>query len=126
METQIFIAQLLGVVYLTAAVGFFLNPKYYAKLLPEVIKNKITLLYGGIAALVVGYSIIVAVDNLWVQSWEVLVTLIGWIALVKGVVLITMPETLSKTFKGMASQPNLFGTACVIMGGVFTYFGFFA
>lgn len=81
----------------------------------------------GIFATVVGF-LIVSNHNTWESSWVVLVTITGWIALIKGLSMLIFPGFIGfskKWFdkKGFLMFISLFA---IVFGGVMGYFGFFS
>lgn len=127
METSILIAQILAVAYLTIGLGFLINPKYFKKMMDEIMENAGFMFFGGIMSLVAGF-LIVNVHNVWVKDWTVIVTIFGWLALAKGVLIFLVPKLLldfsKKMFKKVPMQGIGFGA--VILGAVLGYFGFMA
>jgi len=127
MDLTLFVAQVVAVVYLSVGVGILVDKKYYAKLMDGFMKDATAMYLGGFIALVAGFAL-VTFHNDWVKSWEVLVTIIGWLALVKGVMLLAFPTTMVKMTKSMLSAKNLNVMALIVvaLGLVFGYFGFLA
>jgi len=83
-------------------------------------------LYGGLAAIVTGYSIIYC-HNVWDGSWRVVITVIGGLALLKGLLLIVFPGI----YKGLKNTGFLekyllilFIPLTLLLGAFFGYFGF--
>ena len=87
MDTSIFIAKIFAIAYLAIGLGMFLSAGYYKKAFAEMMKSKTYIFGGGAFALVIGL-LLVSYHNIWESSWVVIVTIIGWIALVKGVLLL--------------------------------------
>jgi hypothetical protein len=52
------------------------------------------LLVPGLAAMMYGL-IVVFKHNIWVQGWEVVVTIAGWLILAKGLSFLFLPDTVS-------------------------------
>ncbi|MBN2307175.1 hypothetical protein JXD20_04270, partial [Candidatus Peregrinibacteria bacterium] len=127
MDLSIFVAQVAAIVYLSVGVGIFLNKKYYAKSMEGLLKDTGTMYLGGFIALIAGFAL-VTFHNDWVKSWEVLVTILGWLGLVKGVMLLAFPATFLKLAKSMVSAKNVnvMAFVAVVLGVVFGYFGFIA
>ena len=72
--------------------------------------------------------LIIHYHNNWVNNWTVLVTIFGWIALVKGILLLAVPK-LSTIFKALHKSENIYkyiAPVAIILGVVFGYFGFFS
>lgn len=127
MDLSVFVAQAVAIVYLSVGVGMLLDKKYYAKLLEDMFKNTTAMYIGGLMALIVGFTL-VTFHNEWVKSWEVLVTIIGWLALIKGVMLLAFPSAFLDMTKKWFGAKNLgtYAPIVIVLGLVFGYFGFVA
>ena len=78
----------------------------------------------GVYTLVVG-ALLVNYHNIWAKDWRVLVTIIGWIALIKGSMLIIYPQFI-RVGKGVYKNAQVLGAVMLILGIIFGYFGFIA
>ena len=125
MNLSIFVAQLAAIVYLSVGVGMLVDKKYYGKFLDSFTKDTTAMYLGGFMALIAGFSL-VTYHNEWVKSWEVLVTILGWLALVKGVMLLAFPSTLFGMTKSWVNSKNvgIYAVVVIALGLVFGYFGF--
>ena len=127
MDTSILIAQIVAIIYLSLGIGLLINPDYYHKAFQDFLENASHIFQGGVIAIVLG-MLIVTNHNYWGMEWQVLITLIGWGALVKGSLLLIVPE-LAAGLDDMVTPTlrNAIITPLVIIFGIlFTYFGFFA
>lgn len=122
METSIFIARSLAVVYISVALGFLVSGEFYRKELAKMLDNSAFMLLGGITALIIGL-LMIEYHNIWVQNWTVLITIMGWVALLKGVIFLIFPRWVV-FFKPMLKPKNLnlLILPMVILGIVFAYF----
>ena len=95
METQaaIIIAQVLGPLYVVAGLGLIATPERAARLIAEMEASPGQTFTWGFIALALGL-LVLAFHSSWTASWQVIVTLIGWLATVKGVLLLLAPELL--------------------------------
>ena len=128
METAVFIARILGIFYLVAGVGLVLNKQFYRKLMEDFCKSAASFLFGGMLALVIGVVIVLR-HNVWAADWTVIITIIGWIALIKGTCMIVFPHSVEKFMEVYRENENaltIHGIAALIFGIVLTFFGFFA
>jgi len=128
MQTSIFIAKFLGVAYVIFGLGLLLNPKYYKKMLSDLMKSTSSIYYGGIMALVAGF-LITYYHNLWCTNWAVVITVLGWMGLLKGFLLIVLPNVMvswTKSWTKNMSFIPLWGSIVLLMGLYLIYFGFFA
>jgi len=125
MESALVIAQLLGPIYLVVGLALAFNPDHYNKVYKDWVKNDSLMYLGGILAFGVGIAIL-RVHNVWESEWQVLVTIIGWLALLKGVLMVLFPmqarEQFNKWMAGNIMQLSVI--ICLVLGVVFTYFGY--
>ncbi len=125
MELSIFIAKIFAVAYLFIGLGMLMSPGHYKKMMDEMMKSSSILYFGGILATLAGF-LIVTFHNVW-EGWPMIITIFGWLALVKGFALLVFPDSFAfwgKTFKKM-NMAGL-GVFVLALGLVFVYFGFLA
>ena len=124
MELSILIAKILGLTYIAAGVAAISGKIEYPKMV-EDFENSPGLTYlAGFVALIFGV-ILTHHHNLWVKDWRFMITLVGWLSLIKGIVLIAFPQSLSH-FKGWYKDARIWGIIMIILGAILGYFGFFA
>ncbi|MBF0446049.1 MAG: hypothetical protein HQL68_10715, partial [Magnetococcales bacterium] len=80
---------------------------------------------GGITALAFGL-VIVNLHNVWIMQWSVIITILGWLALLKGVVLIFCPKPMLRVSASIFNSDKyiyivgigaaLFGLFLTVMG----------
>lgn len=125
MELSIFIAKIFAVAYLFIGLGMLMSPGHYKKMMDEIMKNASVLYLGGIMAVLAGFLIVNA-HNVW-EGWPTIITVFGWLALLKGFMLLAFPDAFvswGKLFKKM----NMAGIGVFVLalGLLFGYFGFLA
>ena len=128
METSIFIAKILGLVYLVFGLGMLISGDYYRKSFEKIIKDPFSPLYlGGVVDLVVGF-LIITYHNIWVSNWVVLVTIVGWLALLKGFSLLVFPKSMMKFSASFIKKKNWlpYSLFVLVLGLIFGYYGFLA
>jgi hypothetical protein len=127
MNTSLLVARIMMVIYLSFGIGLLVNRDYYKKIFKHLLDNASFLVLGGIFAITVG-ALIISVHNIWVRDWTVLITLIGWIALFKGISLLAFSRSFSffKSFFSSEKLTNVVTPLLLILGILFGYFGFFA
>jgi len=123
MEFSILLAKIFAAIYLAAGLGLLINPKFYPKIIDDMVKNTAVLyLYGFIA--IVGGVFMVSYHNIWEKSWVVIITLFGWAALLKGFMILIFPKSL--VICRPMFKMRLFSIVAFIIAAFFGYFGFFA
>lgn len=125
MELSILIAKITSVVYLAAALGAVFNRDYYRRVVDDLFENAGLTYFIGFTTVVLGF-LIVNYHNIWVKDWIVLITVLGWLALVKGVLIIAFPRFVRSyselIFKGKGLQ--FFPYIAALLGLLFGYYGF--
>lgn len=122
MDLSILVAQILALVYLAAGVGALTSKPNYIDILGEFEKSRALTYVTGFMALVLGV-IMVHYHNFWVANWTVVITLFGWAAVIKGVMMLAMPQTMI-SFRSLFKHTKIFGLLAIVIGLFFAYFGF--
>ncbi|HLD32724.1 MAG TPA: hypothetical protein VJB10_04010 [Candidatus Peribacteraceae bacterium] len=125
METSVFFAQLLALIYLVTGIGMLADKDRFRALYDEMMKSAPIMYLMGTCSLLLGY-LIVSFHNIWVNNWTVLITVIGWIALAKGVVIIVAPNLVLNRARFWLTRMQLAGAVTFVLGLVLGYFGFLA
>ncbi|MFC1674793.1 hypothetical protein ACFL1K_02750 [Candidatus Omnitrophota bacterium] len=128
MSNSVFIARIFGLCYLIIGAGFVLNRKAFVRVMEDFCKNAAMLFYGAILSLVIGIVIILT-HNLWVADWRVIITIIGWLGLAKGIWMIAFPDSVSRFMEAYLKDKKLLAVhsmVALIFGAFLTFFGFFA
>ena len=80
-DVQIF--QVAGLLYFSIGVGMLFDVDSFRKMYKAFAKDSPLMFITGFVALVVGYLIVVN-HNIWAWDRVVLITIIGWMSLIKG------------------------------------------
>ena len=121
------ILQIFGIAYLAIGIGIIINPNFYKQLMGDFASNRPAMYIGGFAALAIGF-LLITFHNVWVKDWPVIITVFGWLAFIKGLVILVLPKAMMKICnffkdrKGLLIGEAVFVT---IFGALFTYLGFF-
>ena len=127
MEVSFLIAKIAAVIYLSASLGGFISRDYYRRLSEDMYRNAGLTYLMGFLAVIVGF-LIVHYHNLWVKDWTVLITIMGWLALMKGVLIIVFPKFVQHVSKSFLTDRALqiYPYVTLMFGLLFGYFGFFS
>ena len=123
MELSILLAKIFAAVYLAAGLSILFNPRFYPRILDDMLKNVAVMYLYGFIALIFGVFM-VTYHNFWVMDWTVVITLFGWAALIKGFMILVFPQTL-KVWKPMFSS-RYFAIIAFLIAIFFGYYGFLA
>lgn len=95
-----------------------LNPALWARLIDDMARAPHLALIAGLAALALGAAVVIA-HNRWTLAPTLLVTLIGWAWVLKGLVYLLAPGTLGAIARGRARSPatiRVLGLVCIVLG----------
>jgi len=125
MELSELIAKIVSVIYLSAALGAVLNKDYYRRILDDLFQNAALTYLMGFTALILG-SLMVNYHNSWTKDWTVLITILAWLALVKGVLIVAFPKFVQRYSRPFLGETGIKFVPYVaaFLGLVFGYFGF--
>jgi hypothetical protein len=125
MGLSILIARIISVVYLSAALGAIFSANHYRRLPDDLFSNAGLTYVTGFTAVVMGF-LIVHYHNTWAKTWPVLITMIGWLALLKGVAIIVVPQVVHRVSATMLADwgVTVFPYVAICLGLLFGYFGF--
>jgi len=98
MDSSILLARLMGPYIILIGASLMLNQKIFRKIMEDFPKNPSLVFITGLLTFVAGLATLLF-HNMWVADWRVLITIFGWIALIKGIMLVVLPGTLLKTTK---------------------------
>jgi hypothetical protein len=123
MTASKYLARLMGPVLLTIGVGMvfgmLLEGDAYSSLAKEFIASRALIFITGALALTAGLAVVNA-HNLWVPDWRVVVTILGWLLIVRGISNLVFPATVQTLgHRIIASHAGvLAGAAVTIVIGV--------
>ncbi len=117
------IARLMGPVLLVMglgmALGLWLSPDVFNGVMKDFMGNLAIIWLVGILTLVAGIAI-VNVHNVWESDWRVVITILGWLAILRGVTNLLLPGTVQEVGLRMAGSHagSLLGTLALIVLGI--------
>ena len=126
MSASIFIAQLLGPVLVIAGIALMLREQTFQAILQDFIRSPALVYLAGFLGLIGGLALVLT-HNVWASDWRVIITLIGWVAIVRAVVTIFAPQRIVALGSKLLEHRRIFFGAAVvdlIIGIVLSYFGY--
>ena len=119
------LARIYGIIALTAALAALLAPKRMSLVIADFERSPAAAFLGALSALILGL-IMVVMHNLWTDIAAILVSLFGWIVLIKGILLLAVPDGLLRFAAAAASSPariRLWGVVALVLAIVFLMIG---
>lgn len=127
MTASIFIARLLGPVFLAAGFAVLLKPAAFRAIIEDFIARPALIYMAGFFGLLGGMALVLS-HNLWVADWRVVLTLIGWVTILRALLAIYAPQWAICAGRKLLANRNLMLAAEVVdlgLGLVMSYFGYF-
>ena len=128
MQTSLFLAKLIGPFLLAIGAGMLANRVGYRAMAQELIRSRVLIYFAGILALLSGLAVVLT-HNMWTADWRILITLIGWLAVIGGLFHIVFPEQVTKMGTAMIAKGNIMtirGSSMLVLGAALSFFGFSA
>lgn len=124
MDISVFLSKAFGLYLLIVGTGMLINPKI--KLMFEDIMNDPPLVYvTDFIGLILGI-LMITIHNVWEADWRLIITLIGWLMLIRGTVRIVFPQLGNEIILKWVQCSAAYYTTIVIMlaaGAILYYTG---
>jgi hypothetical protein len=126
MSTSKYIARLIGPLFLIMGLGMVVEGDTVRALSLEFLGNLSLIYLAGMLALVAGLAIVNA-HNLWVADWRIIVTILGWLAVIGGIVRLLFPGKVQSLGAGVLSHPHsmiIGGIVVLALGAILSWVGY--
>jgi len=118
------ILEFAGLAIALLGIGFMLSRGHYLKLVDDIKNNSAILFTFGVINLIIGYLLVVNY-NIWAWDWSVVITIIGWMALLKGTVILIFPQAHLKiadqALDKLGDKVKLVGGILLVLGAALVY-----
>lgn len=99
MGISIFLAKVLGLYLVIASIWMLVRYRNFESVVREMETNPVYVMTTGFMALIFGTLIIMS-HNIWAAHWMVLITILGWLVLIKGLIRLFVPEVSKRIIAG--------------------------
>lgn len=130
MTKSKYLARLMGPVLLLIGIGMALGLLHegeaYSSLIKEFIGSRALIFVTGVLALVAGIAVVNA-HNLWVPDWRVIVTVLGWLLVARGVINLLFPAwagTLGDRIAGSEAGSIAGAAVTFVLGAILCIVGY--
>jgi hypothetical protein len=117
------LAVLMGSALVIVGITVF-NKSYFNAIMTDFINSKVLLWITGLITFVMG-TVVVALYNVWNADWRLLVTLLGWLTVIKGAVIMLFPSSMTLVYHRLLSNRLLTfsGIYALLLGDSFLLLG---
>lgn len=125
MNPPIILAQVLGIIFTVSGLSLFINKKVVNSVVEGITQNQGLLWLYGFVVLAMG-AVIIGLNNFWTSGLRLLITVIGWLAVLKGVFILILPNSAVSFYRKLntGSLPLVGGVVAFILGLLLLYKGF--
>src|SRR5262249_231425 len=130
MTNSTFISRLMGPILLFVGIGAVIGllgefPEAYVSVLREINNQSATLILG-MFALVAGLAI-VNTHNVWGSGWRAVITILGWLSVVRGALLLFFPNKMygiGEAILASRSATMIVAVIILVLGGILSWMGY--
>ncbi|MEI7750419.1 MAG: hypothetical protein WCJ25_05495 [Candidatus Moraniibacteriota bacterium] len=126
--SDIHLFQILGLAMFSIGVGMLAHPDVLKKMFRNLEHDPVAVYLSGFISLFMGY-VLVAFHNTWHFDRSVIITIVGWAGLLKGLSLLLFPTSLFGVSKKLTTSDaylKVFPWYAIVFGIILLYFGYFA
>lgn len=103
MCLSIFFAQLIGLYLVIVNLASLIHQERFKKIVYDFLATPALVAISGCFSLILGLVILVP-HNLWVAKWPVIITIVGWIVLLQGIMRLFFPEIFIRFSKDLMEK----------------------
>ncbi len=126
MQTSVFLARLIGPALVVMGIGMLINRDGYRDMAREFLNSRALIYIAGLLAIFPGLAIVLT-HNIWAPDWRIIITLLGWLAVIGGAFRIVFPQEVTRMGKRLVAQANALligGVVVLILGAILSFYGF--
>jgi uncharacterized membrane protein HdeD (DUF308 family) len=120
MATTKMISGLMGPTLLAIGIAMLINAGHFPEMAKQIGNDPGLIFVSGVLLLVAGLAI-VRVHNFWSGGWRVVVTVLGWLAVISGILRMFLPFWAASIASslGQSSTPVIIGALAPLLVGAF-------
>lgn len=115
MDTSLLLARLLGPILVVLAVGLIAFQDSWRSMAKEFIVSRPLMFMSGFLTLLGGLAI-VNTHNVWIGGWPVIITILGWLAVVGGIARMLFPQKVMGVGEKMLNNKTYLIVAGIVEG----------
>jgi len=105
MQRSIFLAKLIGPLLVAIGLGLIFNADTFRAMAAEAVKSHVLIYISGALTLLAGLAVI-NTHNEWTADWRVVITLLGWLFAISGVLRIVFPRAVESLGDSLVTNPS--------------------
>jgi hypothetical protein len=126
MDISKFLAKVIGVYFILVSIAMLVNMHQFVTMVDGLINNGALMFVIGFFVLILGLLMVVS-HNIWQWNWRMIITIIGWLTLLKGTSILFSPQLIDNVSLHFVQNRSFAYIAAIIdliIGLVLSYYGF--
>jgi hypothetical protein len=125
MQPVVFIARLIGPLFVVLGVGMLLNSGLYADMIGQAVLVPVVIALSGILSFSAGLAILLGYRS-WTFDWRIIITIFGWLCVIAGIIRIVLPVVAAATALTVysATGVTVAGVIVLIVGAYLSFEGY--
>ena len=126
MPTSLFLAKLIGPVCLVIGLALLINGAAFRAVAGDFLNNPALMFLSGVITLPAGLAIVLT-HNVWAGDWRILITILGWLAVIGGLIRILAPQRAVAVGRTMLANPSTLHISTgvyLLIGALLCFFGY--
>lgn len=113
MEVSIFLGRALGIYLLIISLSMLFNHKIFFRTFQQWFEQPATITLTAFISIILGI-LMVLVHNVWVLDWRIVITLLAWLTLIKGIVRLNFPSAVPQTMEYFHQRKAAYFTLSIL------------
>ncbi len=126
MQPVVFIARLVGPLFVVLGIGCLVNQTIYADMIGQAILVPVLIYLSGLMAFTAGVAMLNGY-HAWTADWRVIITIFGWVLVIAGIIRIVLPGAAAIAAIALYSggyAMAIVGVIVLIIGGFLSFKGY--
>ncbi|MCB1113093.1 MAG: hypothetical protein KDK72_10625 [Chlamydiia bacterium] len=126
MELSLFLAKVFGLYLVIVGFAYLSRGEALRQMVVEFYDSTALIFMGAAINLILGLLVVIS-HNVWVMGWPVIITILGYLMLLKGILNMFIPSWAAWKAQKFCEGKGLVytGIGVIILGGYLVYVGFF-
>jgi len=126
MQPVVFIARVVGPLFVVIGLGCLINQQVYSDMIGQAVMVPVMIYLSGLMAFTAGVAMLNGY-RAWSADWRVIITILGWLLVIAGVIRIALPTltaVLALSLYSGASAMAIVGIIVLIIGAYLSFEGY--
>ncbi len=126
MQTSLYLAKLIGPTLVVIGIGMLVNRGGYRDMAREFLASRALIFLAGLFAFVPGLAVVLA-HNVWTADWRIIITILGWLALIGGAFRILFPQEVTRIGTRVIGNTSIMligGVVTLAIGALLSFYGY--